>query len=170
MENHVIEYSSTDLSNYTLFNQLILKYAAETATKTKSSYKGWFHFSKSTLLPATTHCDRILHTIHTVTSVDISPIKKALNAAQNVVTDTISLAKATLSSYQADRINAMKFTPKDAWKSVKILVEVKEIHHKNPFVIRMWLPNGKLATTDAENASILDPYFERFYTAHRPIT
>ena len=34
----------------------------------------------------------------------------------------------------------------------------------------MRLPNGKLATTDAKNASILAPHFERVYTAHRPIT
>ena len=36
--------------------------------------------------------------------------------------------------------------------------------------MRMRLPNGKLATTDAKNASILAPHFERVYTAHRPIT
>ena len=35
--------------------------------------------------------------------------------------------------------------------------------------MRMQLPNGKLATTDAENASILAPHFEQVYTAHRPI-
>ena len=44
MENHLIDYSPTDSSNYTLFNQLILKAAAETATKPKSSDKFWFHF------------------------------------------------------------------------------------------------------------------------------
>ena len=96
-------------------------------------------------------------------------IKKALNAAQNDVTDTISLAKATWSSHQSDRIHAMNFTPKDYWKDIKILVGSKEIHHENPCVMRMRLPNGKLATTDAENASILAPHFERVYIAHRPI-
>ena len=44
MENNLIDYSPTDSSNYTLFNQLILKAAAETATKPKSSDKFWFHF------------------------------------------------------------------------------------------------------------------------------
>ena len=34
----------------------------------------------------------------------------------------------------------------------------------------MRLPNGTLATTDAENASILAPHFERIYTRDRPIT
>ena len=36
--------------------------------------------------------------------------------------------------------------------------------------MRMRLPDGTLATTDAENASILAPQFERIYTRDRPIT
>ena len=31
------------------------------------------------------------------------------------------------------------------------------------------LPNGILAATDAENVSILEPYFEQVYTNHRNI-
>ena len=122
MENHLIDYSPTDYSNYKLFNQLILKAVAETATKPKSSDKSCFHFSKSTLLPTVTHCDNLLHTLCTVTSIDLSPIKKSLTTAQKFVTNTTSLAKLTWSSYQADIIHAVKFTPKDAWKSVKIQV------------------------------------------------
>ena len=64
----------------------------------------------------------------------------------------------------------MKFTPKDAMKSVTILVGDKESHHDNPVVMRMWLPNGKLSTIDNKNASILAPHFKRVYTAHIPIT
>ena len=135
----------------------------------KSSDKGWFHFSKSTLLPTITHCDQLLHTLSTVTSIDLLMINKSPTAAQNVVTKTISLAKVTWSSYQADRVHAMKFTPKDAMKSVTILVGDKESHHDNPVVMRMRLPTVKLATTDAKNASILTPQFEGVYTAHRPI-
>ena len=63
----------------------------------------------------------------------------------------------------------MKLTPKDAWKAVKILVGGKESHHNNPVVMQMRLPNGKLATTNAKNVSILAPHFERVYNAHRPI-
>ena len=46
----------------------------------------------------------------------------------------------------------MKFTPKDSWKVLKILVGDKESRHKNPVVMRMRLPNGKLATTNTENS------------------
>jgi len=31
------------------------------------------------------------------------------------------------------------------------------------------IPDGNLATTDAENASFLAPHFERVYTNHRPV-
>ena len=34
----------------------------------------------------------------------------------------------------------------------------------------MRLPDGSLATTDAGNASVLAPHFERVYTTARPIT
>ena len=35
--------------------------------------------------------------------------------------------------------------------------------------MRFKLPNGNLAVTDAENASILGPHFERVYTNHQKI-
>ena len=42
-------------------------------------------------------------------------------------------------------------------------------HHKALPVMRFKLPNGNLAVTDAENASILVTHFERVYTNHRKI-
>ena len=35
--------------------------------------------------------------------------------------------------------------------------------------MKMHLPNGELATTDAENASVFGPYFHRVFNKHRPI-
>ena len=35
--------------------------------------------------------------------------------------------------------------------------------------MRLRLPNGNLATTNAENALILAPHLERVYTNHRPV-
>ena len=63
----------------------------------------------------------------------------------------------------------MKFLPKQAWKAVKILVGGKESHHVKPVVMHLRLPNGNLATADAENASILAPHLEQVYTNHRPV-
>ena len=64
----------------------------------------------------------------------------------------------------------MKFTPKQAYKAVQVLVGVRESHHVKSVVMRMRLPNGILATTNARNASVLAPHFERVYTRDRPIT
>ena len=46
----------------------------------------------------------------------------------------------------------------------------RESHHVKPVVMWMRLPDGTLATTDAGNASVLTPHFERVYTRDRPIT
>ena len=63
----------------------------------------------------------------------------------------------------------MQHTPKTAWESVKVLAGGMSSHHKAPTVMRFKLPNGNLAATDAENASILGPHFERVYTNHQKI-
>ena len=47
---------------------------------------------------------------------------------------------------------------------------VEKIHHVKPVVMRMRLTDGTLATTDAENASIIAPHFERIYKGDRHIT
>ena len=93
-----------------------------------------------------------------------------LSTAQEIVSDTISLAKATWSAHLAQQVHNMRFTPKQAWKEVRVLVGGRESHHIKPVVMRMRLPNGTLATTDTGNASVLAPHFDRVYTADRPVT
>ena len=92
-----------------------------------------------------------------------------LTAAQHVVTDNISLAKAAWSAFQANKIHNMRFTPKTAWESVKVLAGGMASHHKAPTVMRLKLPCGKLASTDAENASVMGPHCEAVYTNHRNV-
>ena len=76
----------------------------------------------------------------------------------------------TWSAHLAQKVHNINFTPKQAWKAVRVLVGGRESHHVKPVVMRMRLPDGTLVTTDAENASILAPHFERIYTRNRPIT
>ena len=64
----------------------------------------------------------------------------------------------------------INFIPKQAWKAVQVLVGGRESHHVKPVVMRMRLPDGTLATTDAGNSSVLAPNLERVYTRDRPIT
>ena len=131
-------YKTTDGQEYTKFNSLILQSASETATKLKHENKGWFNHSLATLLPVITNRDNLLHLLrHTDSSNcdSIREIKHELKLAQNNVTDSIDLAKARWSDFQAARIHKMRFTPKEAWKGVKILVGGKESHHIKPVVV-----------------------------------
>ena len=42
-------------------------------------------------------------------------------------------------------------------------------HHKKPTVMQLKLTNGEMATTDAENASVMGPHLEKVYRNHRPV-
>ena len=63
----------------------------------------------------------------------------------------------------------MCFTPKDAWESGKILSGGMTSYHEKPTVIHLKLTNGELATTDAENASVMGEHLEKVYRNHRPV-
>ena len=63
----------------------------------------------------------------------------------------------------------MRFNNKEAWESVCVLSGGHTIHHALPTVMQMRLPNGELATTDAENASVFGPHFHRVFNNYRPI-
>ena len=63
----------------------------------------------------------------------------------------------------------MRFIPKDAWASVKILAGGRTSHHEKPTVMRLKLTNGKLATTDAENMSVMVPQLKKVYRNHQPV-
>ena len=60
----------------------------------------------------------------------------------------------------------MRFNPKKAWESVKVLAGGMTSHQKTPTVMRIMLPTGSLASTDAENSSVMGPHFEKVYTNH----
>ena len=63
-------------------------------------------------------------------------------------------------------IHTMRFNPKKAWESVKVLAGGMTSHQKTPTVMRIMLPTGSLASTDAENSSVMGPHFEKVYTNH----
>ena len=63
----------------------------------------------------------------------------------------------------------MRFTHKDSWKGVKILVGGKESHHIKPVVMRLRLPNGELASTNEKNAYVMGPHLSKVYLNHNPV-
>ena len=73
--------------------------------------------------------------------------------------------------HQAEVIHQVRLTPKEAWKSVKILTGGGlKIHHATPTVMQLRLTDGNLATTDAEKISMMRPHLTSVYQKHRPIT
>ena len=104
------------------------------------------------------------------TPSSIRVIKHDLKLVQNNVTDSIDLAKTRWSAFQAAWINKMRFTPKEAWKGVKILVGGKESHHVKPVFMILCLPSGDLASNDVQNASVMVPHLSKVYSNHRPVT
>ena len=63
----------------------------------------------------------------------------------------------------------MRLNPKTAWESVKELAGGMTSHHKTPTVMQIMLPTRSVASTDAENSSVMGPHFEKVYTNHRQV-
>ena len=63
----------------------------------------------------------------------------------------------------------MRLNPKTSWESVKVLAGGMTSHHKTPTVMQLMLPTGTLASTDAENESVMGPHFEKVYTNHQQV-
>ena len=123
-----------------------------------------------TLLPAIQHRDQLLHHLRPKDpSEDSTAIKVELRAVLNVVSDHVSLAKAAWSTHQATINYNIRFIPKDAWASVKVLAGGMTSHHKKTTVMQIKLTNGELAKTDAGNASVMGPHLENVYRNHPPV-
>ena len=136
----------------------------------KNDNQGWFHHSENILLPIISNRDHLLHKLRTTDSpTEVIFWKTHLDRSQNKVTDNISLAKSAWSALQAEQIHNMRFNPKTAWESVKVLAGGMTSHHKTPTVMRLMLPTGLLASTDAENSSAMGPHFQKVYTNHRKL-
>ena len=97
-------------------------------------------------------------------------IKDELRSAHNVVSDRVSLAKAAWSTHEATITHNMKFTPKYAWVSVKVLSGGMTSNHEKPIVMRLRLTNGELATTDAEMHLSWDHTLKRFTETTNQLT
>ena len=135
---------------YTTLNSAIVLAAQDMATKERTNIHGWFNHSELIRLPVILHQDHHLHQLWSKDpSEDTTTIKDILKAAQNFVSDYVSLDKSNWSTHQAKIFHNMRLTPKGARKNVKILAGGMTRHHKKPTVMRLEITNGKLATSDA---------------------
>ena len=131
----------------------------------------WFHISQHIVLTLIDTRDRTLTQYLTlgIGKGDTSFTKQRLHNHQQEFNDSIALEKYNWSSYQAESIHTMRCNPKEAWKSVKIIYGGDTSHLKNTTIMRMRLPDGNTATTNADNASVLGPHFAKVFLANHPV-
>ena len=167
--NNSLSKSIAGFTTNSKYNKHILDAVTNTATIGHRKNKGWLHFRRDSLLPLIEERKTIISDYLTLGIGKVDLVKLQLKVAQPAVDDDISLEKSAWSVHQAEKIQSMRFNPKESWESVRVLSGGDTSHHASPTVIRMRLPNGKLATTDAEKASVLGPHFHRVLNNHRPI-
>ena len=63
----------------------------------------------------------------------------------------------------------MRFNPKEAWNSAKIIYVGEKSHQKHSTIMSMLLLYGNTAITDVENASVLGPHFSRIFCTDLPV-
>ena len=116
------------------------------------------------MLPVSSLKNSILTQIRSLdpSTRNIGNLKNRAKKAQTEVMGKIAPAKAVWSMHQAKVIHHMCFTLKEAWRSVKILTEDLKISRTAPTVMQLRF----LATTDAENASVMGPHLVSIYQKH----
>ena len=158
-------------TTYSKYTKHILEAGTNTVKISNHKNKGWFHFSRDSLLPLIEERDTLIYDYQNlgIGKGDSSEAKLQLSVSQLAVDDAIALAKAAWSAHQPGKIHFMRFKPKEAWQNVRVLSGGGTSHHTLPTVMRIRLPNAELATTDAENASVFGPHFFRVFNNHKPI-
>ena len=101
-------------TTYYDYNNHILEAGTNTAIISNHRNKGWFHFSRNSLLPLIKERDALIFDYRTlgIGKGDFSEKKIRLKIAQLAVDDAISLAKVAGSSHQAEKVHSIRFNPK----------------------------------------------------------
>ena len=138
---------------------------------TKQKNKCWFHHSIDILRSLIETRNGILTEYWTFGIVrgDTCFTKQVIQNQKQEFNYSIALPKADWSAYQAERIHSMRFNHREAWDSVKSIYCGEKIHHKNPTIMSIQLPYGNIATTDADNASVLVTHFDQLFFAYCPV-
>ena len=142
-----------------------------TSVTTKSRNKDYFRHSQVIIIPLIEARDGILTQYHTLVIVkwNTSFTKQLLHNKKHEVNDAIALENDNWSAYQSERINSMRFNTKEPCKSVNIISSGEITHHKNIIIMRMGLPDGYTAISDAENELVLGTYFAKVFWTDIPV-
>ena len=85
-------------SNYTDFNDAILRSGEETAMKKSNEDQGWYHFSRNTLTPTLEARNSVLHAIRAENNTPSSRTLRHLKTPQQKVDEAVSVVKTRWSS------------------------------------------------------------------------
>ena len=139
------------------------------SNKIKNKKKGWVQFGGINLIQTISQRDSLLSDIRKSKFIFNVNLKDQLRNANKKVKDAVSIAKSKWKAHLAALVHSMPFSPKTAWQSIKDIAGGFSGHHTKTTRMAMKLPNGNLATTDAENLEVFGPHFEQVYNNHRSI-
>ena len=154
-------------SNYTNFNDAILRSREETSMKKSNKDQGWYHFSRYTLTPTLEARNSVLHVIRAENNTPSSRTLRHLKALQQKMDEAVSIAKTRWSCHLAEEIQNMPFNPKEARLIIGRLTGGESSHHTSPKVIQMRLPSGNLTENDEENVSVFANHFKKVLNNHK---
>ena len=96
-------------------------------------------------------------------------MKYDLKQTQKGVADAVILAKAKWHADLCAKIHDMNMNPRMAWEYIRILTEGEAAHHRKSKNMAMKMEDGKLASDDKENMSVMYPHFQKVFNNHRPV-
>ena len=137
--NNILSKSIDGGTTYSDYNKHILEAGTNTATISNQKNKGWFHFSRNSLLPFIEERYALLSDYRTlgIGKGDSKETKIQLKFAQLAVDDAIALSKSAWYAHQAEKIHTMLFNPKGAWYSLHVISGGDTSHHASPTGMQM---------------------------------
>ena len=99
-------------SNYTNFNDAILRSGEETSMKKINEEQGWYHFIRATLTTTLEARNSVLHAIRDKNNTPSSRTLRHLKTLQPKVDEAVSAVKTRWSCHLAEEIHNMSFNPK----------------------------------------------------------
>jgi hypothetical protein len=158
--------------DYDDYQETILNAGKLTAIYHKRQCSGWFQLSRTTLSPLLMERIEVLHATnrcHHLPAAIQATMRANLKQLNRHIAHAVSHAKATWYADICQKIHDMNMEPRLAWEHIHILTKGESAHHQRQSTIAMQLPNGKRATTAAENMSVFAPHFQRVLNNHRPV-
>ena len=150
--------------NYTTFNETILETAKATASTTTKPTVDWFEMSKDNIQPLIDRITQLRAQQRSQSNPNPDRTSRELKLCIRLKTIAIREAKSKYMSYIAEKIGTLSGdNTKAMWDAIKTCKLGHEVNYHRPTTMALTLPNGKKATNDKENMSVLLPHCEKLF-------